>query len=135
MAVLRGIMLFIRAFLGDRAELAAENLALRQQLAVLKERTKRPRLRKRDRIFWVWLSRLWTGWRSALLIVQPDTLVGWHRQGWKLYWRWKSRTKPGRPRIAVEVRRLIQRMSRENPLWGSVSRKGWRVQWESVPPE
>jgi len=100
--------------------LAAENLALRQQLAVLKERTKRPRLRKRDRIFWVWLSRLWTGWRSALLIVQPDTVVAWHRQGWKLYWRRKSRTgKVGRPRIDGEIRKLIRRMSRENPLWGT----------------
>ncbi len=120
MGVLGGIMLFIRAFLGDRAELAAENLALRQQLAALKERTKRPRLRKRDRIFWVWLSRLWKGWRSALLIVQPDTVVAWHRQGFRLYWRWKSRTgKVGRPRIDAEVRNLIRCMSRENPLWGT----------------
>ena len=118
MAVLRGIVLFIRAFLGDRAELAAENLALRQQLAVLKQRSKRLRLRKRDRIFWVWFSRLWTGWRSALLIVEPETVVAWHRQGWKLYWRWRSRTgKVGRPRIDAEIRKLIRRMSRETPLW------------------
>ncbi len=120
MVVLRGIAPFIRVFLGDRAELAAENLALRQQLAVLKDRTKQPRLRKRDRIFWVWLSRLWTGWRSALLILRPATVVAWHRQGGKLYWRWKSRTgKVGRPRIDAEIRNLIQRMSRENPLWGA----------------
>ncbi len=119
MAALHGIILFVRAFLGDRAELAAENLALRQQLAALKERSKRPRLRTRDRIFWVWLSRRWKGWRSALLIVQPDTVVAWHRQGWKLYWRWKSRSsKPGRPKIDAEIRKLIRRMSRENPLWG-----------------
>jgi putative transposase len=74
MAVLHGIIRFIPAFLGDRAELATKNMALRQRLAVLKEGTKRPRLRKRDRIFWVWLSRLWTGWRSALLIVSPTRL-------------------------------------------------------------
>ncbi|MGD2109889.1 MAG: hypothetical protein PVI86_10910 [Phycisphaerae bacterium] len=89
--MLRGIMLFIRAVLDDRAELAAENLALRRQLAVLKERRTRPRLRKRDRIVWVWLSRLWTGWRSALLIVRPHTVAAWHRQDWNLYWRRKSR--------------------------------------------
>jgi len=117
--MLHGILLFIRAFLGDRAELAAENLALRQQLAALQPCSKRPRLRKRDRIFWVWLSRIWTGWRSALLIVQPDTVVGWHRQGWKLYWRWKSRGRPGRPKIALEIRRLIRQMSHQNPLWGT----------------
>jgi len=106
--------------LASKAHLAFENLALRQQLAVLKERTKRPPLRKRDRIFWVWLSRLWAGWRSALLIVQPDMVVAWRSQGWKLYWRWKSRTgKVGRPRIDAEIRKLIRRMSRENPLWGT----------------
>jgi transposase InsO family protein len=114
------IFVFLRALLRSQGELAAENLALRQQLAVLKERRKRPRLRKRDRIFWVWLSRLWTGWRSALLIVQPDTVVAWHRQGWKLYWRWKSLTgKVGRPRIDAEIRKLIRRMCRQNPSWGA----------------
>jgi hypothetical protein len=75
----------------SRAALLAENLALRQQLAVLQRSTPRPKLACRDRIFWVWVSRVWTGWRSALVIVQPDTVVGWHRQGFSLYGRWKSR--------------------------------------------
>ena len=87
MGVIRILVLFLRGVLRDRTELAAENLALRQQLAILERTTKRPRLRKRDRIFWALLSRIWTGWRSALLIVQPDTVVGWHRQGFKLFWR------------------------------------------------
>ena len=91
---IRICLLFIRGILRNQAELAAENLALRQQLAVLAERKRRPRLRSRDRIFWVWLSRLWAGWRSVLMIVQPDTVVRWHRQGFRLYWRWTSRAKP-----------------------------------------
>jgi hypothetical protein len=119
MWLLRTTILFVRALLRNRAELAAENLALRQQLAILQQKSKTPRLRKRDRIFWALLSRIWTDWRSALLIVQPDTVVGWHRQGFKLFWRWKSRGKSGRPRIEAEIRRLIQRISRENPLWGA----------------
>ncbi|MEX2170788.1 MAG: integrase core domain-containing protein [Pirellulales bacterium] len=100
------------------ASLLAENLALRQQLAVLKREQPRPRLRRRDRIFWVWLSWLWSDWRSALVIVRPETVVGWHRAGFRIYWRLKSR-KSGRPKVLAEVRRLIRRMARENPLWGA----------------
>lgn len=85
MAILKAIYLLIRAFLLPRLILAAENLALRQQVAVYKHTVKRPKLRRRDRIFWVWLSRLWPNWRSALAIVQPQTVVKWHRQGSKLY--------------------------------------------------
>ena len=100
--------------------LAAENLALRQQLAILQHKATRPKLRRRDRIFWVWLSKIWDDWRSALLIVKPDTVVRWHRQGFRLYWRWKSaRGKPGRPKIERELRDLIRRMSRDNPTWGA----------------
>ena len=119
MSALRIVLFLIRTIVADRAELAAENLALRQQLAILEHKAKRPRLRKRDRIFWVWLSRLWKGWRSVLVVVQAETVVRWHQQGFRLYWRWKSRSgKVGRPRIEVEIRRLIRRMSRENPSWG-----------------
>ena len=100
--------------------LLAENMALRHQLSVLQRTARRPRLKARDRVFWVWLSRIWPQWRSALLIVQPETVVKWHRQGFRLYWRWKSRAgKPGRPRVDPEIRELIRRISRENPLWGS----------------
>jgi transposase InsO family protein len=116
--VIRIFVLFLRGVLRDRSELAAENLALPQQLAILQQKSRTPRLRKRDRIFWALLSRIWADWRSALLIVQPDTVVGWHRQSFKLFWRWKSRAKRGRPAVDAEIRNLIRRMSRENPLWG-----------------
>lgn len=119
MGVMHSVVMFIRALLSNRAELAAENLALRQQLAVLREKTKRPRLSQSDRIFWAILSRIWKNWRSVLLIVQPETVVRWHRQGFRIFWRWKSRAKRGRPSIELEIRRLIRRMSRENPLWGT----------------
>ncbi len=119
MSVLQIVVVLIRGAVADRAELAAENLALRQQLAILEQRSKRPRLRKRDRIFWAWLSRVWSNWRSVLVIVQPETVVRWHQQGFKLYWRRKSRSgNPGRPKIDAEIRKLIRRMSRENPSWG-----------------
>ena len=114
------IFVFLRSLLRNQAALATEILALRQQLSILEHKSKRPRLRNRDRIFWAWLSRLWSNWRSVLVIVQPETVVRWHQLGFKLYWRWKSRSrKPGRPKIEEEIRKLIRRMSRENPLWGT----------------
>ena len=118
MGVIRLILGFLRAFLLPRAALAAENLALREQLAVLQVSMKRPRLRKWDRVFWVWLSRLWSGWRSCLMIVKPETVIRWHREGFRLYWRWKSRKKLGRPKTDAEIRALIRRMARENRTWG-----------------
>jgi len=120
MGILHAFFLFPRGLLLSRSALAAENLSLRQQVAVYKHTVKRPKLRPRDRIFWVLLSRLWANWRSALAIVQPETVIKWHRQGFKLYWRWKSRAgKRGRPPIKREIRDLIRRMSHENPLWGA----------------
>jgi len=119
MGFVRIAVVLLKAVLYSRSRLVAENLALRQQLLVLQRTGKRPRLRKSDRIFWVWLSRLWRGWRSALLIVQPETVIRWHRQGFRLYWRWKSRSGPGRPKIDGEIRQLIRRMSGENPTWGA----------------
>jgi len=114
------IFIFLRAAVRSQAELAAENLVLRQQLAVLEQGSKRPRLRNRDRIFWTWIARLWSSWRSVLVIVQPETVLGWHKQGFRLYWRWKSRPRRlGRPKIDAEIRKLIRRMSRGNPLWGT----------------
>jgi len=117
MGVVSVIVYFLRAVLGDRAALIAENLALCQQLAVLQVSMKRPKLRTRDRVFWVWLSRLWSGWRSCLMIVKLGTVVRWHREGFWLYWRWKSRKKLGRPKTEAEIRALIRRMARENPTW------------------
>src|SRR5881296_1514251 len=109
----------LRATVRTHRELALENLALRQQLAVWKARQPRPRLTAMDRIFWVVLSRLWKSWRNSLRVVRPETVVGWHRQGFGRYWAWKSRRRRGRPGIAIELRELIRRMSRANPLWGA----------------
>src|SRR5262244_2370144 len=94
---------FVRSFFTPRLELTAEILALRQQLAILNRTAKRPSLRFQDRLFWIALARFWPNWRSALLIVKPETVIKWHRQGFRLYWRWKSKAgRPGRPRIDAE---------------------------------
>jgi len=105
--------------LRDRRDLALENLALRQQLAVFKQSTKRPRLSKADRAFWVVLSRTWKDWKDALLIVKPETVIAWHRKGFRLYWTWKSRRRVGRQPVDPEVRDLIRRMSAANVTWGA----------------
>jgi putative transposase len=96
-----------------------ENLALRQQLNVLRRKSGRPQLTKQDRVFWLWLARSWSEWRDSLIVVKPETVVRWHRQGFKYYWTWKCRKKGGRPTVPLEVRDLIRRMSRANPLWGA----------------
>ena len=105
MGVLKAFVLFFRAMLVSRTSLAVENLALRQQLAVYKQSVKRPKLRPRDRLFWICLSRLWSNWRSALSLVQPETVIRWHRQGFKLYWRWSpvAESQDGRPLLATSV--------------------------------
>jgi hypothetical protein len=109
-----------KTFVVARFHLALENLALRQQLKVLKRSGKRPELRPRDRVFWVLLSALWPDWRSALVIVKPETVMGWRRRGFRLCWCWKSRSrKSGRPPINEEIRQLIRRMSQENLTWGA----------------
>ena len=103
-----------------RQQLLFENLVLRQQLVVLTRSAKRPQLTRADRLFWVMISRVWSHWSKALIIVQPQTVLGWHRQGFRLYWTWKSRKQnPGLPFIDPAVRDLIQTMSRANPLWGA----------------
>lgn len=111
--------LLLRAFFVRRLLLAAENLALRQQLAILQRSTPRPGLRRRDRVFWVLLSWIWTGWQSPLILVRPETVVRWHRLGFRFFWRWESRSKPGRPAIPANVIALIRRMAAENPTWGA----------------
>jgi Homeodomain-like domain len=114
-----GLWTFVRALLFGSAAIALENLALRHQLLVLQRSVSRPHLSRWDRVLWVWLSRVWVGWRSSLAIVQPATVLVWRRRGFQLYWRSKSRAKPvGRPRLDPEVRQLIRRMARENPTWG-----------------
>jgi putative transposase len=104
-----------------RAALQAEILVLRHQLLVLQRANQHHRLElsAADRVLWVWLSRLWPGWRSALLIVKPETVIAWHRKGFRLYWTLKSRVRNGRPSVSRETRDLIREMSLANPRWGA----------------
>jgi putative transposase len=103
----------------ERRDLALENLALRQQLGVLKRKGV-PRLKRKDRIFWVVLSRIWSHWREALHLIKADTVVGWQRQGFRIYWaRISYRKSEGRHRVSSEVRALIKKMSQANPFWGA----------------
>ncbi len=119
------IMLFVilrtlHSALKSRRALTLENLALRHQFDVRQRNAKRPRMRDRDRALWVLLVRVWDNWQNSLAFVQPDTVIRWHRRGFRLYWRWKSRPKwPGRRMVSKEVRNLIRQMSRANPLWGA----------------
>jgi putative transposase len=104
-----------------RAALQAEILALRHQLLVLQRssRVHRLRLSRVDRFLWVWIARFWSGWRSALVIVKPETVIAWHRKGFRLYWKWKSHISEGRPSVSLEVIELIHRMRLANPGWGA----------------
>jgi transposase InsO family protein len=119
--VLISFLTILRDSLRTRVALQAEILALRHQLLVLQRRNQKQRLRLSlaDRLLWVWLSRIWPEWRSALRIVKPETVIAWHRKGFRLYWSWKSRPRKGRPAIATDVRELIRRMSAANPRWGA----------------
>ena len=117
--MLKHLLLLLLASFRSHRQLALENVALRHQLEVLQRNAKLPRLRPSDRALWAGLSRLLPDWRRHLTIVQPDTVVRWHRAGWRLYWRWRSDPGRGRPKVTAEVRALIRRMSLENPLWGA----------------
>ena len=114
------ILGWLRSLLAARSDLLIENLALRQQLAVLTAKRPRPQMRTADRIFWVALRRLWPRWKDALVVVQPDTVVRWHRKGFRMYWTWNSRRRnAGRPSTAAEIRALVRRMATENSTWGA----------------
>jgi hypothetical protein len=115
---LGNFVLFVWSKFKITSNLAAENLALRQQLVVMKRVNKRPKIRRADRLFWVVLSRIWTPWRKSLVIVKPDTVVHWHRKGFKLFWKFKSKG-PGRPQVSREIRDLVRRMAAANPSWGA----------------
>jgi putative transposase len=105
----------------SRAALQLENVALHHQIGVLQRSTKkRLRLNNSDRLLWIGLSRAWTEWRSAVVIVKPDTVIAWHRRAFRIFWTWKIRPgKPGRPAVSEDIRALIRRMSREDPGWGA----------------
>jgi putative transposase len=120
MSTLISLLQSLRGFLRSRAALHLEVLALRHQLQVLeRSRPQRLRIVKADRCLWAWLSGSWTAWRSALVIVKPETVIARHRQGFRFWWTWKSRRRTGRPAVPTDVRALIRTMSRANPLWGA----------------
>ena len=109
----------IRVFFRNRVDTSLEVLALRQQVAVLKRKRPRPSLNRLDRFFWTALRNIWPRWSDVLVIVKPDTVVGWHRAGFRLYWRWRSRPRGGRPKVSEENRALNRRMAAENADWGA----------------
>ncbi len=113
------VLAALRVFVCSRSDTALEVLALRQQVAVLKRQRPRPTLTRLDRFFWTTLRHLWPRWSDVLLIVKPETVVRWHRAGFRLYWRWRSRQRGGRPRISEEMRTLIRRLAAENADWGA----------------
>ncbi len=118
---LRQLLGWLVSALGSREDLIFENLALRQQLLALHAARPRRRLSALHKLFWVVLRRLWDGWKQPLILVTPRTVVGWHQAGFRLYWKWLSRTRQrgGRKRVSKEIRALIFRMVAENPTWGA----------------
>ena len=119
-AILHALGMFVADLLKSRCRLEAENLLLRHQLGIaLRRAPPRLRLRGSDRALLVWMTRLWPSLLSAVQVVQPETVLRWHRDGFKMFWRWRSRNRAGRPKIDRGLRDLIRRMSRENPLWGA----------------
>ena len=121
--MLNSLLLALRLLilvLSGHKQVALENAALRHQLAVFTREGKRPRLRDRDRFFWIALKRIWKDWRTALVIVQPETVISWQRKRFKRYWWSLSQPKgPGRPRASLEIRKLVRTMATANPLWGA----------------
>ena len=112
------LVVSVMAFISKTGQpLLLENLALRQQLAVFRRQLPRPKLRVADKLFWVALARLWPQWREVLCLVTPATVISWHRAGFRLLWRWRSRG--GRPAVPAEVRELVRRLASDNPGWGA----------------
>ena len=108
----------IRVFCQSRSDTALEILALRQQVAVLNRKRPRPALNSLDRLFWTTIRHFWSRWSDVLVIVKPETVIHWPRAGFRLYGRWRSRRRGGRPKVTNEFRALIRRLAEENPLWG-----------------
>jgi putative transposase len=119
--ILISLISAVLASFRTRLALQTEILALRHQIIVLRRSVSgRPKLRAWDRRIWIWLLRHWPEWRSALIIVKPETVIAWHRKGFRLFWTWKSRRgRSGRPRISKDIRELIRTMSKANVLWGA----------------
>jgi putative transposase len=120
LAALAVVLRSLALICGGQRAVALENLALRQQLAVFKRTVKRPQLRHRDRLFWMLLVSAWRDWRSALIVVHPDTVVRWHRQWLRRQWtRRSARIRPGRPSTNAAIRAVVMKVAAENPLWGA----------------
>jgi len=120
LAFLTKLLLLVRSRLRSQARLEAENLVLRQQVAILRRKSSsRLPLRNLDRLILVWLYRVFPFILNAITVVKPETVIRWHRRGFRAYWHWKSGWRGGRPQIDRELRALIRRMSRENPQWGA----------------
>jgi hypothetical protein len=120
MSVLASLLLTVRTCVRSRAALQLEILALRHQLQVLnRSRPRRLRLARADRLLWVWLSRTWKEWGSAVVIVKPETVIAWQRRAFRSFWSWKSRRRIGRSSVPPDIRALIRSMSRTNPRWGA----------------
>ncbi len=138
--LLRGVTALARCLLLSHWELAIENIALRQQLAALKKEKPRPKLSRYDRVFWVILKRLWRKWKGTLFIVKPETVVHWHRKGYRIYWTFlaKKGKRKGRKIINSEIRKMIRHMAMENPTWraprihGELLKLGYTVSERTV---
>jgi len=122
----------LRLIFRGKHDIALENLALRQQLVVQQRSIKKPKITNRDRIFWIWLSTFWNKWRASLIVVKPSTVIGWHKKGFKSYWKRKSR-RVGRPSIDWELIKLIRKMQKQNVTWsaqriqGELTKLGFEV--------
>ena len=119
--ILLPLLATLSGLLRNRAVLHLEILALRQQLAMVTHKDRKQlHFLRRERLFWIWLYRIWPGCLETLAVFKADTLVRWHQRGFRFYWKWKSRrNRGGRPPVSREVLALIRRLSRENPLWGA----------------
>ena len=133
--LLKLLLFTIKSMIKARSGLILEVTILRHQLNIY-QRNKKPSLKNQDRMILMLISRFWNNWKSALVIVKPETLIGWHRKGFKMYWRWKSRT--GRPTINWELIKLIRQFHKENPLWspqriqGELAKLGYEVSEKTV---
>src|SRR6266699_2793906 len=131
------ILAYVRALSISRHKLALEAAALRQQVAVFKLVQSRPKFRRLDRLFWIALRSVWPCWTESLILVKAETVVSWHGAGFRLFWRWRSRSRhPGRPKISGEIRQMIRRMKVDNPSWGAPRIHGELLQlgWEVSEP-
>lgn len=119
-SVFSALIAYVASHLRSHESLRLENMALRHQLAVYQHTVKRPKLRPADRLFWSWLSHLWSDWKKVLAFVQPRTVIAWQKRRFRDYWRQLSQSsKPGRPALSKDVRDLIRDMWRSNPIWGA----------------